>query len=83
MEIKSRKSLNTYQEEEITWESVGDDLFYRKNKFEFTLEEKNLIKKLLLKSPPPLQYRRKVRIYYLKIYNLVMVNKFWCCKGNV
>ena len=47
-------------EEEITWESVGDDLFYHKDKFEFTNEEKLLIKKLLLKGPPPLQYRRKV-----------------------
>ena len=47
-------------EEEITWESVGDDLFYHKDKFEFTNEEKILIKKLLLKGPPPLQYRRKV-----------------------
>ena len=46
---------------EITWESVGDELFYHKNKFEFTNEEMTTIKKLLLKSPPPLQYRRKVR----------------------
>ena len=52
---------NTPPEEAITWESVGDELFYHKNKFEFTQEEKTLIKKLLLKSPPPLQYRRKVR----------------------
>ena len=56
----SRNSIP--QEEEISWETVGDDLFYHKNKFEFTDEEKTLIKKLLLKSPPPLQYRRKVSI---------------------
>ena len=56
----SRSSIP--QEEEISWETVGDDLFYHKNKFEFTDEEKTLIKKLLLKSPPPLQYRRKVSI---------------------
>ena len=54
----SRSSIPV--EEEITWESVGDDLFYHKDKFEFTNEEKLLIKKLLLKGPPPLQYRRKV-----------------------
>jgi hypothetical protein len=54
----SRSSIPV--EEEITWESVGDDLFYHKDKFEFTNEEKILIKKLLLKGPPPLQYRRKV-----------------------
>jgi hypothetical protein len=58
--------------DEITWESIGDDLFFRKNKFEFTLEEKNLIKKLLLKSPPPLEYRRKVSL--LLITNIVMAD---------
>ena len=63
-----RKSINSPPEEEITWESVGDELFYHKNKFEFTQEEKTLIKKLLLKSPPPLQYRRKVRFLSLIIY---------------
>lgn len=55
---KSRSSIPV--EEEITWESVGDDLFYHKDKFEFTNEEKTLIKKLLTKGPPPLKYRRKV-----------------------
>ncbi len=54
----SRSSIPV--EEEVTWESVGDDLFYHKDKFEFTADEKLLIKKLLLKGPPPLQYRRKV-----------------------
>ncbi len=58
----SRSSISP--EEEITWESVGDDLFYHKDKFEFTNEEKILIKKLLLKGPPPLQYRRKVSIKF-------------------
>ena len=58
--------------DEITWESIGDDLFFRKSKFEFTLEEKNLIKKLLLKSPPPLEYRRKVSL--LLITNIVMAD---------
>ena len=66
MEKKNRKiSFNSAPEAEITWETVGDELFYHKNKFEFTNEEKLLIKKLLLKSPPPLQYRRKVRFYKL------------------
>ena len=59
-----RKSLNSPPEEDITWESIGDELFYHKNKFEFTQEEKSIIKKLLLKSPPPLQYRRKVRLFH-------------------
>ena len=59
-----RKSINSPPEEDITWESIGDELFYHKNKFEFTQEEKSIIKKLLLKSPPPLQYRRKVRLFH-------------------
>ena len=59
-----RKSINSPPEEDITWESIGDELFYHKNKFEFTQEEKRIIKKLLLKSPPPLQYRRKVRLFH-------------------
>jgi hypothetical protein len=45
---------------EISWDTVGDELFYRKNKFEFSNEEKTLIKNLLRNSPPPIQYRRKV-----------------------
>ena len=53
-----RNSFN--EKKEMTWESMGDELFYHKNKFEFTNEEIIIIKKLLLKSPPPLQYRRKV-----------------------
>ena len=66
MDKKNRKiSFNSTPEVEITWESVGDELFYHKNKFEFSNEEKLLIKKLLLKSPPPLQYRRKVRFFIL------------------
>ena len=54
-------------QDEITWESIGDELLFRKNKFEFTNEEKILVKKLLLKSPPPLEYRRKVRHLFIII----------------
>jgi hypothetical protein len=68
-------------QDEITWESIGDELLFRKNKFEFTNEEKILVKKLLLKSPPPLEYRRKVR--HLFINNIVMANKLWSCSRNV
>ena len=42
-------------QDEISWETSGDELLFRKNKFEFTTEEKILIKKLLFKSPPPLE----------------------------
>ena len=69
------------KQDEITWESIGDELLFRKNKFEFTNEEKILVKKLLLKSPPPLEYRRKVR--HLFINNIVMANKLWSRSRNV
>ena len=68
-------------QDEITWESIGDELLFRKNKFEFTNDEKILVKKLLLKSPPPLEYRRKVR--HLFINNIVMANKLWSRSRNV
>ena len=68
-------------QDEITWESIGDELLFHKNKFEFTNEEKILVKKLLLKSPPPLEYRRKVR--HLFINNIVMANKLWSRSRNV
>ena len=42
------------------WDSLGDELFFRKNKFEFSQKEKNSLKKMLSKSPPQLQHRRRV-----------------------
>ena len=62
------------KQDEITWESIGDELLFRKNKFEFTKEEKILLKKLLLNSPPPLEYRRKVSNFFIN--NIVMADKF-------
>ena len=67
-------------QDEITWETVGPELLFHKNKFEFTKEEKLLVKKLLLKSPPPLEYRRKVSLIFIN--NLVMANKFRSSKRN-
>ena len=42
------------------WDSLGDELLYRKNKFEFEEREKKHIKKMLSQTPPQLQYRRRV-----------------------
>ena len=42
------------------WDSLGDELFFRKNKFEFSQKEKNSLRKMLSKSPPQLQHRRRV-----------------------
>ena len=52
------------------WESLGDDLFYRKNKFEFEEKEKKHIKKMLSKNPPQLQLRRRVISF---IFNLLLL----------
>ena len=53
------------QELEGDWESLGDELFYRKNKFEFEEKEKRHIKKMLSQSPPQLQLRRRVNIFFI------------------
>jgi hypothetical protein len=60
---ENNQNNNKIEEEpelEGDWESLGDELFYRKNKFEFDEKEKKHIKKMLSKAPPQLQYRRRV-----------------------
>ena len=62
---ENNQNNNKIEEEpelEGDWESLGDELFYRKNKFEFEEKEKNHIKKMLLQSPPQLQHRRRVTL---------------------
>ena len=68
MLIKKSYSQNitqNYSNKEIknmTWLTKGVELLLQKDKFYFTIEEKTLIKKhLLLKSPPSLDLRRKVK----------------------
>ena len=63
--LNKQKSKQIEEPQEITWETIGDELFFKKNKFSFTNEEIILIKNLLKESPPPLQYRRKVIIYII------------------
>lgn len=61
-EVNKNLILKSKDSDEIkdNWYSLGDEIFFRKNKFEFSQKEKNSLKKMLIKSPPPLQYRRKV-----------------------
>ena len=55
------------------WNTLCDELFFRKNKFEFTPKEKHSLKKMLSQSPPQLQYRRKViNIYYFFCYYFII-----------
>ena len=60
---ENNQNNNKIEEEpelEGDWESLGDELLYRKNKFEFDEKEKRHIKKMLSQSPPKLQFRRRV-----------------------
>ena len=54
------------------WESLGDELLYRKNKFEFEEKEIKHIKKMLSQSPPQLQYRRRVKNYFLLFIIIIL-----------
>ncbi len=58
---KKRKSSKEIKLNPDSWETIGIDLLHRKYKFEFTKEEKDLLKSMLKQSPPPLHTRRKVR----------------------
>jgi hypothetical protein len=54
------------------WESLGDELLYRKNKFEFEEKEIKHIKKMLSQSPPQLQYRRRVKNHFLLFIIIIL-----------
>ena len=45
----------------LSWDIDGINILHPKYKFEFTPSEKELLKKMLKESPPPLHCRRKVR----------------------
>jgi hypothetical protein len=55
---------NFSQEENQNWDTIGIELLHQKYKHEFTTEEKELIRNMLKKGPPPLQFRRKVRTLF-------------------
>jgi len=74
-EINKNLSLKSKDSDEIkvNWNSLDDEIFFRKNKFEFTQKEKHSLKKMLIKFPPPLQYRRKVfNISYFFYYYFII-----------
>ena len=52
---------------EDSWELVGEELLFPKDKLDYSEKEKIRLKKLLILSPPPIEYRRTVR----KILKLV------------
>jgi hypothetical protein len=57
---KSVKEQNS-QIFEDNWELAGEELLFPKDKLNYTEQEKIRLKKLLIRSPPPLDYRRTVR----------------------
>lgn len=65
---KPQNSPNKTEEDINLWETKGLELLHQKDKYDFTLLEKQLIKNILKESPPPLQYRRKVNIFILIIF---------------
>ena len=70
------QNTNKIEEEpelEGDWESLGDELFYRKNKFEFEEKEKKHIKKMLSQSPPQLQLRRRVNKFIFLFFNIIIL----------
>ena len=70
------QNTNKIEEEpelEGDWESLGDELFYRKNKFEFKEKEKKHIKKMLSQSPPQLQLRRRVNKFIFLFFNIIIL----------
>ena len=68
-EENKKQTIKSKDSDELNgdWDSLGDELFYRKNKFEFSEKEKNSLKKLLSKSPPQLQHRRRVINFFIFI----------------
>ena len=70
------QNTNKIEEEpelEGDWESLGDELFYRKNKFEFEEKEKKHIKKMLSQSLPQLQLRRRVNKFIFLFFNIIIL----------
>ncbi len=57
----SRSSSSSGQIYEDSWELAGKELLFPKNKFNYTEEELIRLKKLIIISPPPIEYRKIVR----------------------
>ena len=56
---KSRSSSG--QNYEDSWDLAGKELLFPKNKLNYTEEELIRLKKLIIISPPPIEYRKIVR----------------------
>ena len=68
------KSKNaSHQVFEDSWELAGDELLFPKDKLNYTEQELIRLKKLLIISPPPIEYRKIVRIIIKTI--AIYINK--------
>jgi hypothetical protein len=57
----SKSRTSSGQKYEDSWELAGKELLFPKNKLNFTEEELIRLKKLIIISPPPIEYRKIVR----------------------
>ena len=65
MSIKSNspkvRKASKNQSFEDSWKLAGEELLFPKDKFNYTEQELIRLRKLLIISPPPIEYRRIVR----------------------
>ena len=59
---------------EDSWELAGEELLFPKDKLHYTEQELIRLKKLLIISPPPLEYRKIVRLKIKTSNNLLIYN---------
>ena len=59
--LSKSTNVQKHQVFEDSWELAVDELLFPKDKLNYTEEELIRLKKLLIVSPPPLEYRRIVR----------------------
>jgi len=72
---ENSNNINKEEEPELEgdWETLGDELLYLKNKFEFDEKEKRHVKKMLSQSPPKLQFRRRVNNHIFLFFNIIIL----------
>jgi hypothetical protein len=71
--IASKNSKSHNELIEDSWELAGNELLFPKDKLNYTEQELIRLKKLLIISPPPIEYRKIVRIIIKTI--AIYINK--------
>ena len=65
-EENQKNNIKRKESEELNgdWDTLGDELFYLKNKFEFSQKEKNALKKNVIKISSPTSTSSKSNKYF-------------------